>query len=738
MSFLFPLYVLGALGIAIPILLHLRRRPPKEHVPFSSLMFLEKSPERLTRRTRVERWLLLALRCLILILLALMFSRPFLKSSTGLIGAEEGSRIVVLIDGSASMKRSDLWERAREEALNALEETSPSDDVAVGLFDDRLDLLRPFDSLASLPGTARADALAEILAEGIEPVSDKSSPSWRSTRPDLALASAADLISDAATEKPLGDQRIILISDFQEGASLEALSSYAWPEEIEVRPVALDVAEAPGNLALHLVAASSDSDPEASAEEGGPSSGIKAPLRRARITNGRDSEFETFSLAWEGEEDSQINGFLPAGASRVIPVPPRADETQDAVLVVSGDVHEFDNRAFVARAQPRPVSLLYLGKDADEANVGSPLFYLSRAMHRTTVIDPSVTAMNFEENAAAPEAIDAAQVVIIRTDTDTPPELAERLARQAATGILVIAIIGEGTSDSFVQQLTGISGLGLAEAEVRDYAMLSQIDFDSPVLAPFAQARIRDFTKIHTWRHRELTIPDEAADSLRILAKYDGEAPAWVEVPAGEGSGGNVFLFLSGWEPRESQLALSSKFIPLVYGLLGQAGFSAVREPTRYVGDPLPLPSNEEEISITIPSGDQVSADAGASEFTDTETPGFYTVSSTDAAGRDQTRVYAVNVPPLESRIETTDPAVTLADLGVTLQSTSAADSAGLDTASLTESQRRRIEAEEKESNQKLWKWLLVAVLAVLLLETWLAGRRGSGATAPTPSPAGS
>ena len=72
MTWLFPLYLAGAAAILLPILLHLRRRPPKEKVVFSSLMFLEKSPEVLTKRNRLERLLLLTLRCLALLLLALM------------------------------------------------------------------------------------------------------------------------------------------------------------------------------------------------------------------------------------------------------------------------------------------------------------------------------------------------------------------------------------------------------------------------------------------------------------------------------------------------------------------------------------------------------------------------------------------------------------------------------------------------------------------------------------------
>lgn len=62
MSFLTPLYLLGALTIAAPIVFHLIRRTTKGEVPFSSLIFLSPSPPRLTRRSRLDQWLLLLLR----------------------------------------------------------------------------------------------------------------------------------------------------------------------------------------------------------------------------------------------------------------------------------------------------------------------------------------------------------------------------------------------------------------------------------------------------------------------------------------------------------------------------------------------------------------------------------------------------------------------------------------------------------------------------------------------------
>jgi len=62
MGFLAPLYIAGLIGIALPIIFHLIRRTPEGRQPFSSLMFLQPSPPRLTKRSRLTNILLLILR----------------------------------------------------------------------------------------------------------------------------------------------------------------------------------------------------------------------------------------------------------------------------------------------------------------------------------------------------------------------------------------------------------------------------------------------------------------------------------------------------------------------------------------------------------------------------------------------------------------------------------------------------------------------------------------------------
>src|SRR5580700_7837406 len=136
MSFLTPLYVLGLAAVVAPILFHLIRRTPKGEVPFSSLMFLAPTPPRLTRRSRLDNILLLLLRASALALLALAFARPFLREPVSLnFGDVERRRVLVLVDTSASLRRSDLWPRAKALAEAAVADARPGDQLAVFAFD---------------------------------------------------------------------------------------------------------------------------------------------------------------------------------------------------------------------------------------------------------------------------------------------------------------------------------------------------------------------------------------------------------------------------------------------------------------------------------------------------------------------------------------------------------------------------------------------------------------------------
>ena len=54
MNFLTPLFLVGGLAVALPVVFHLIRRTTRERTRFSSLMFLRSSPPRLTRKSLTD------------------------------------------------------------------------------------------------------------------------------------------------------------------------------------------------------------------------------------------------------------------------------------------------------------------------------------------------------------------------------------------------------------------------------------------------------------------------------------------------------------------------------------------------------------------------------------------------------------------------------------------------------------------------------------------------------------
>src|SRR6185436_16748705 len=162
MNFLAPLFLLGAAAIALPILFHLIRRTSREKTSFSSLMFLQPSPPRVTRRSRLENIFLLILRCLVFCLLALGFARPFLnRPNAAPVATGPGKMVVVLLDNSASMRREGLWEPAKERARNVLKSLGAADQAAVLLFNEQARTLVSLDEWnAAKPNERVESALA--------------------------------------------------------------------------------------------------------------------------------------------------------------------------------------------------------------------------------------------------------------------------------------------------------------------------------------------------------------------------------------------------------------------------------------------------------------------------------------------------------------------------------------------------------------------------------------------------
>ena len=230
MSFLTPFYILGALAIAAPIVLHLIRRTPKGEVPFSSLMFLAPTPPRLTRRSRLDNILLLLLRAAALGLLALAFARPFLREAASLnFGDVERRRELILIDTSASLRRGDLWARAKALAEASIVAARPADQLALYAFDSTTRPLLTFNESIGLDPAKRL-AIARARLRELE-------PTWASTDLGRGLVDAVAAIEDVADSSEKAGRmprRIVLVGDLAQGSKLDALGDFEWPSDVDL------------------------------------------------------------------------------------------------------------------------------------------------------------------------------------------------------------------------------------------------------------------------------------------------------------------------------------------------------------------------------------------------------------------------------------------------------------------------------------------------------------------------
>ncbi|HEV2471332.1 MAG TPA: BatA domain-containing protein, partial [Chthonomonadales bacterium] len=80
MSYLNPAF-LSALGLAaIPLVIHLIRKRKLRVIRWAAMEFLLQSMRKQRRRMRIEEWILLALRILIVAMAVFAFARPVLHA----------------------------------------------------------------------------------------------------------------------------------------------------------------------------------------------------------------------------------------------------------------------------------------------------------------------------------------------------------------------------------------------------------------------------------------------------------------------------------------------------------------------------------------------------------------------------------------------------------------------------------------------------------------------------------
>lgn len=688
MSFLAPLFLAGAAAIALPLLFHLIRRSSREKVVFSSLMFLEPSPPRITKRSRLEHILLLLLRCAVVCLLAFAFARPFLQKPMATVAAaDQSSRVAIFIDSSASMRREDLWAQAKARTSEIVRSLSASDAFAVYSFDQQVRTVLSFADAAQVPPGDRAGAVQARLAN--------ISPGWAGTHFGNALLQGAEHLLEQlnrdSKEQGNTSLRLIVVSDLQSGSKLDGLQGFEWPGKMQVQLEPINAREL-SNGGLQILEESRNAFVSTT------NSAV-----RVRVSNTPNSRIEQFELQWRrnGLEPlgDRVSVYVPAGQSRITLAPARPEGA--SALALSGDAVDFDNVVFVAQPRHSELAIGYSGSES-ATDPQQMRFFLHRAFEQTNLATRVLALSNNVPN----EARDLSLLVLGITPSPEILELARSLLRAGRSVLLPLSDAGSANA---ISTLTGLLA-SAPEAEVNNFGLFGRINFQHPLFAPFSDARFSDFTKIHFWKYRALDISN--ITNANVIASFDSGQPLLTEIPIEKG---RLLVLGSTWMPADSQLALSSKFVPLLFGVLEQSANLRLLAHQYAISDIVPLPSGATEIKL--PNGETKPVSNG--RFSETAVPGVYAASDYQ---------FAVNLDASESRIAPLSREE-LASLGVPM---GAIDPAAAQKQ--TEARQRHLLASDTEARQKLWRNFLLAALALILLESWLAGRLSRGSPSPAPA----
>ncbi|MCD4825040.1 MAG: BatA domain-containing protein, partial [Phycisphaerae bacterium] len=249
MPFIHPiLFWLGVAGISIPIIIHILNRRRFKIIEWAAMKFLLDALRKNRKRLRIEELILLALRCLIVLLLGLALGRFVGCSAVDTLGIGDGSSSVVFIlDDSYSMAQArgqkTEFDRARDDLKKQIELLGGKDQVAVLQTSrpGREDAFFRFGEITDRPALlGRMDALQ---------------PSDMRTGLADSLQTAANLLKGTAGQKQVyvfGDFRRVDLADESQAARMKTI--YADLQAAGVKVIAMDYGRsARNNLTIEKI-----------------------------------------------------------------------------------------------------------------------------------------------------------------------------------------------------------------------------------------------------------------------------------------------------------------------------------------------------------------------------------------------------------------------------------------------------------------------------------------------------
>ncbi|HUQ71981.1 MAG TPA: BatA domain-containing protein, partial [Planctomycetaceae bacterium] len=568
-DFLQTSFLLGAAAIAVPILIHLFFRLKTKRVELGTIRFLRVVLEENTRRRKVMRWLLLALRMGFVALLAALFARPFWTAA-----ATGGDRdlLVILIDQSATMQlKGDsgrLIDQAVSEARRLIESTGKNTRCEVAYFDHAV---HPIGA----DGERKPDGDA-LLRKLQAPEA-----TYGATNFGAAIAWARDI----CVKSPAGAKRLHLFTDLQR-------SGLDWTE---VEPLPADVQASLHDLGkpvVNNVAVTEVRTPRLWVRPGESSS------VRASILHGGAFALEEVSVVMEvgrvperetSAGDQPIVTDFAKLAERItrrerVKLEPGATVVLDfelptlsrglwqgRVVVEHPDDLPFDNqRYFAVSATPAHRVLVVHGGEGPTSPL-TETYFLEAALRLSNddaefTDSPFLpTVLSYDDGAGLPTLADFDAVVLANVPALKDPD-ATQLAAFVRSGGGLLVFTGDKVTAAATLSLDRV---GLAVGTIGDVKIavdlpwrLNSWDERHPIFQPLSDPQHGDLRRLIFAAYTDIA---PATDAV-VLARFNTEAPAVLECRVGQGT---VVWVTTSCGREWSDWCRTALFLPTVHQLLG-------------------------------------------------------------------------------------------------------------------------------------------------------------------------
>ena len=671
MVFISPLFLLGLMAALLPIAIHLIRKEKPPKLMFSTIRFLKKTSKKLILFQHIQQWLLLLLRSVVIALLVMAFARPLIDQTMARLLDADPQSAVILLDISMSMRYGDTFDRAKQEALDILRTMTSGDEVALIGFSDSAEFVRELNT--------DIDSVRSVIA-------DLEEPGYGATRymPNLRLA-------DQLLEESRYDNRVVyLISDFQD-SGLQDLDE-GWKLAPGVAFNGIDVAtEESSNLVLTDVRS-----PEQLLEDAAE----QLILARVRSTGTLYLNQGEVTLSIDGVMVDRAPVNLADRSEEVISFSANFDTqgTHVGEVRVNGDDFDDDNSFFFTVDVLPKIRVLLVNGEASEN-------WFDDEGHWFGLAVSSAAQSPFELSSIEPAELSAAvlrqnDVAVLLNVGDLSTAQAEAVGEYVNNGGSLLLAPGDRVNpDIFNRQFAEIAPATIGsqgQLGIDDYLVIADFDRRHPILRPLDSDWLARFQG-----HWSLSAHAESD----VLMQFDNTEPALLEREVGNGK---VILFASSLDLEWNNLALQGLFLPFVHETLRHLVQSEKKQGSYDIGESFSLdPTGEgQSVQAMTPSGDDIVFANDDFVVTATE-PGLISVNVDQVDYR-----YAVNILPEESDF-TRAAVATLYD-SIINPDTDITQSREVRTTQLI---------EELERPQRMWWWILISVMLLILAEAVVANR---------------